>query len=85
MLKDIKADIIAGREISKYHCNIIPAINGNSSLINGDFFQTGIPLGRSMEQNKKSKVKIQMLFYRYSTANQSTISCCPQPPFVSVR
>jgi hypothetical protein len=32
-------------ENSRYHCNIIPAINGNNNLIKGAAFQMGIWYG----------------------------------------
>ncbi len=47
--KEINADAINVIEIWKYHCSMIPAINGMSSLVNGAFFQTGIPIGRDIQ------------------------------------
>ena len=42
MLNAIKAAIIIGSEIVRYHCNKMPATKGSNSLMKGAVFQIGM-------------------------------------------
>jgi hypothetical protein len=57
ILKEQALIIITGKLICRYHCHAIPAIKGNSSLMNGAVFQTGMLWVRGICQNKKKKEK----------------------------
>lgn len=48
MLKQTRAGKITVAGICKFHCSTIPAINGSSSRMKGDFFQMGIMIARDI-------------------------------------
>ena len=67
IVKQVTAMMMVANENCRYHCKIIPAMNGKSSLVNGAVFQTGMLWVRSIFQNKKQKGKFQILFTQMHT------------------